>query len=119
MPVLPGGPVGLHPGQHRRDRLVEPQLVQHLPARLVGVESSTDHRHDLAVAAQDFDCLVVPGGALFGEAAGFVLVLAGLQGGLLGERDRLHRGRRTPVVLLERLGPVSYTHLTLPTSDLG
>ena len=36
------------------------------------------------------------------EAAGFVLGFAGFQGGLLGERDRLDRGRRASVVAAGR-----------------
>ncbi len=46
----------------------------------------------------------MPRGALFGQGSGVVLVLAGLQGGLLGQRDLLDRGGRTAVVPLERGG---------------
>jgi len=63
-----------------------------------------DHRAELAFSAEDLECLGVPGGALFGQGAGVVLVVAGLQGGLLGERDLLDRGGRTAVVTLERGG---------------
>ena len=41
---------------------------------------------------------LAPGGALLGQGARFVLGVAGLQGGLLGELDRLDRGRRPAVV---------------------
>ena len=45
--------------------------------------------------------LLPPRGSLLGQGAGFVLGVAGLQGGLLGEQDRLHHGRRAAVVALE------------------
>ena len=45
---------------------------------------------------------LAPGGALLGQGARFVLGVAGLQGGLLGQLDRLHHGRRAAVVGLER-----------------
>ncbi len=45
---------------------------------------------------------VAPGGALLGQGARFVLGVAGLQGGLLGQLDRLDHGRWAAVVGLER-----------------
>ena len=42
-----------------------------------------------------------PGRALLGQGAGFVLGVAGLQGGLLGQLQRFDRGRWPAVVVLE------------------
>ena len=58
-------------------------------------------------AAEDLLGLLAPGGALLGQGARFVLGVAGLQGGLLGQLDRLHHGRRAPVVGLERGGELA------------
>ncbi len=104
VPVLPGRPVGLHPGQHRLHGLVEPLPVEGLRCVPVGVQRLVDHCPELSFAAENVECLGVPGGALFGQGAGVVLVVAGLQGGLLGQRDLLDGGGRTAVVPLERCG---------------
>jgi hypothetical protein len=45
--------------------------------------------------------LCQPGLSLFGEAAGFVFGVAGFQGGLLGQLQRLNRGGRAAVDTLE------------------
>ena len=58
-------------------------------------------------AAEDLFGLLAPCGALLGQGAGFVFGVAGLQGGLLGELDRLHHARRAPVVALERGGQLA------------
>ena len=46
--------------------------------------------------------MLSPGGTLLYDGARFVLGVAGLQGGLLSQVDRLHDGRGAPVVGLER-----------------
>ncbi len=104
MPVLPGRPVGLHPGQHRLHRPVEPLPIQLGPSVAIGVQGLADHGLELPFAAENLERLGVPGGALFGQRAGVVLVLPGLQGGLLGQRDPLDRRGWAAVVALERGG---------------
>ena len=54
----------------------------------------------------------MPGGALLGQAAGFVLGVPGFQGGLLRQLQRLYRGRRSTMITL-KLG----RQLTLPVLD--
>ena len=78
-----------------------------------------DHVPDLVEAAENLDGLGMPGGALLGQAAGFVFRVAGLQRGLLGQLQRFDRGGWPAVVALElgrrahpagrRCGPVGST----------
>ena len=63
-------------------------------------------------SAERFGGLGVPGGALLGQRAGFVLGVPGLQGGLLRQLHRLHR-RRRPTMITLKLG----RQYTLPVLD--
>ena len=58
-------------------------------------------------AAEDLFRLLAPGGALLGQGAGFVFGVAGFQGGLLGELDRLDHAGRAAVVALEGGGQLA------------
>jgi hypothetical protein len=60
------------------------------------VEGGVDHGLDAGFAAENLAGLRPPVRSLLGQGAGFVLGVAGLQGGLLGEGDRLNRGRGRP-----------------------
>ena len=71
-----------------------------------------DHGLDRIRSAEGFGGLGVPGGALLGQAAGFVLGLPGLQGGLLRQLQRLHRRRRPAMITLKLP-----RQLTLPVLD--
>ena len=76
------------------------------------LQDGVEHAAELLLAAEHVDGFGVPGGALLGEAAGFVLRVPGLQGGLLRQLQRLHRRGWPAVVLLEPGG-----QLTLPDHD--
>ena len=67
-----------------------------------GGQGRGHHERHACRAAEDVLGLLPPGGSLLGQGAWFVLGVAGLQGGLLGEQDRLHHRRRAAVVALER-----------------
>ena len=53
------------------------------------------------MSAERLDGLGVPGGALLGQGARFVLGVSGFQGGLLRQLDCLHRGRRPTMITLK------------------
>ena len=103
VPDLPGraavpasrrGPARRCPATHAASAIV---VVSAAGARAVGTIDATAPQ-----SAEDRFGLLAPGGALLGQGAWFVLGVAGLQGGLLGQQDRLHHGRRAAVVALER-----------------
>jgi len=60
-----------------------------------------DHGVDAVGSAEDLLGLGPPGRALLSQSAGFVLVLPGLQVGLLREREGLDRSRRPAMSGLE------------------
>jgi hypothetical protein len=60
-----------------------------------------DHVLHRLRAAEYFACLDQPGRFLFGEGAGFVFGVAGSQGGLLGQLQRLDGGGRAAADMLE------------------
>jgi hypothetical protein len=73
MPALPRRTVLLHCGQHfLRDRR-HPLGVYGRAGRRAGVESSVDHGPDRVRSAERLGGLGLPGRALLGQGAGFVL----------------------------------------------
>ena len=74
---------------------------------MVGVRAAVTIAVDRGRAAEDLCGLARPGGALLGQGARFVLGVAGLQGGLLGQVDGLDDRRGPPVVGLERGGELA------------
>jgi hypothetical protein len=101
VPVLPRGARPLH-GRHdlRGLRAYPGAGNEHRTPHLTCREGRGQHRAD-AVGAEDGFGLGAPGGALFGQGAGFVLGLPGLEVGLLGQRPGLDRGGGTVVLTLE------------------
>jgi hypothetical protein len=62
------------------------------------------------MSTERFGRLGVPGGALLGQAARFMLSVPGLQGGLLRQLQRLHRRRRPSMITLKSARqPISVT----------
>ena len=64
---------------------------------------------DRPIAAQDAARLVAPRLALLGIGAGFVFGFAGVQGGLLGQIERLTGGGFAAVIVVELLGQLADT----------
>jgi hypothetical protein len=64
-------------------------------------ERRLHHRRNGAASAQHCCRFVEPGGALFGEGAGFVFGVAGFQGGLLGQVQRFDRSEWPAMIMLE------------------
>ena len=106
MPHLPGRPGGLHDVHHRRRGALDELSVTSTAGARCPRGDGGEHPRDRAGTAEHADGLLAPGGALLGERAGFVLGGAGFQGGALGQRDGLDRGRRAAVVGLELRRPV-------------
>ena len=73
-----------------------------LAAHRRGGDDVPDELVDAVGGAEQVGGFGAPGGPLLGFGAGFVLGVPGLQGGLLGQLERLHRGRRAAVFGLER-----------------
>ena len=84
---LPGRrqPLRIHPGACHRDRIERP----------------VDDGLDRVRSAERCGGLGMPGGALLGQGAGFVFGVPGLQGRLLRQLQRLHRGRRPTMITLK------------------
>jgi hypothetical protein len=101
MPDLPGGAVCLHHRQDPAGRAVDPGGIRLRRGDRVPVQCGADHVLYRLRAAQKLARLRQPGPPLFAEAAGFVFGVAGLQGGLLGQLQRLDRGGRAAVDTLE------------------
>ncbi len=115
VPDLPGGAGRLQgvadqvPGR-RHPRRIHPR--RRVWARRG--ECRVHHRGDCSRPCEDFAGFGEPRGALLGQGAWFVLGVAGLQGGLLGEVDGFHVGRGPPVIGLEAGG-----QLTAAVLDAG
>jgi hypothetical protein len=60
-----------------------------------------DHRPDRFRSAEGCGGMAVPGGALLGQAAGFVFGVPGFQGGLLRQLQRLNWRRRPTMITLK------------------
>ena len=84
MPALPGRPVFLHCRQHLLSGRRHQLRIQFRPLDRDRIDGLADHGLDCFRSAKGFDGFRMPCGALLGQAAGFVLGVAGLQGGLLG-----------------------------------
>jgi hypothetical protein len=76
------------------------------------MESMADHGLDGLRSTERFGGFGVPGGALLGQGAGFVLGIPGFQGGLLRQLQRLHRGWRPTMITLKPA-----RQFTLPVLD--
>jgi hypothetical protein len=72
-----------------------------------GRKGRGDHRGDGAASAQHGCGFVHPGHALLGEGAGFVLGVAGLQGGLLGQVQCFDRCGWSTMIMLELDGELA------------
>ena len=101
MPDLPGGAAFLHRRQDPAGRVLGPLGVDQPPGDWLGVQCGVHHMLYGLRAAENLACLAQPGLPLFGEGAGFVFGVAGFQGGLLGQLQRLDRGGRSAVDTLE------------------
>ena len=101
MPALPGRTPLLHRRQHRLRRRRHPLRVHCRARDRDGVEGRADHGLDRVRSAERFGGLGMPGGALLGQGAGFVLGVPGFQGGLLRQLQRLHRRRRPTMITLK------------------
>ena len=104
VPALPVRAGGLQRVADSDRRGAHPGCVDAVRGAVGWVECRGDHRLHGAVPAEDLACLSGPCGALLGQRAGRVLGLAGLQGRLLCQLDRLDRRGRPTVRGLERLG---------------
>ena len=112
MPALPGRPVCFHRRQHLPRGRRHPLPIR---CRALGEgrsEGLVDHGLDGVRSAERFGGFRMPGGALLGQAAGFVFGVPGFQGGLLRQLQRLHRCR-WPTMITLKLG----RQLTLPFLD--
>jgi hypothetical protein len=101
MPALPGCTPFLHRLQHFPRRHRHPLCIHMRAWRRGRVESIGDHGLKRIGSAESLRGLGTPGGALLGQGARFVLGLAGLQGGLLCQLQRLHRCRRPTMITLK------------------
>ena len=82
--------------------------------RVGGVKGGVHHGVHGLRSAENLGGLVVPGGPLLGQGAGFVLGVPGLQGGLLRQMQHLHRSRWPTMITLK-----PGRQLTLPVLDTG
>jgi hypothetical protein len=85
MPDLPGAAVLLHRRHDPARRTLDPPGAHRCSRDWVGVQRGVDHGLHRLEAAENIARLRQPDLPLFGKAAGFVLGVAGLQGGPLGQ----------------------------------
>ena len=95
-------------------QVVQPGTGQRAVLRRARGQGGGEHPVHRVVPAQGGRRLGTPRGPLLGQTAGLLLGLAGLQGGLLRQREGLLRGRCPAVGRLERGGQV-----VSPYVDLG
>src|SRR5215218_2451489 len=81
MPALPRRPVFLHRRQHLVRGRLDPLRVHGRALDRDRAKGIVDHGLDRLRSAERFGGLGMPGGALLGQAAGFVFGIPGLQGG--------------------------------------
>ena len=110
VPDLPGGPRGLQGSDRRSGGTAEPGRVR--PGALwLSTEDAAEHVVDLDRCTEDLVGLPAPGRPLLGLADRCVLGGAGLQRGLLCERDRFDRGGWSSVPGLELGGELAAADL--------
>jgi hypothetical protein len=91
----------LHRRQNPAGRTLDPSGIDALRGDWVGAQCGADHGLHRPRVAENLARLAQPGSPLLGEAAGFVLGVASLQGGPLGQFQRLDRGGWAAVDSLE------------------
>jgi hypothetical protein len=89
MPDLPGGTVILHRRQDPASRALDPSRIGLRRCDWIGGQRSVDHGLHRLRAAENLARLAQPGLLLFGGGAGLVFGVAGFQGGLLGQFQRV------------------------------
>ena len=112
MPDLPGRTPFLHRRQHFLRSRRHPLRIHPWAHHRDRTEGLADHGLDRIRCAECFTGLGMPGGALLGLAAGFVLGIPGFLGRLLRQLLRLHRRRRPTMITLKPA-----RQLTLPNLD--
>ena len=101
VPDLPGRAAGLDLVPHPDGGVPHPRRIHRGWCCATRGQGRGHHQRHPSRAAENLLGLLPPSGALLGQGARLVLGVAGLQGGLLSEQDRLHHRRRAPVVALE------------------
>src|SRR5215204_7688953 len=114
MPALPGGAVLLHRGEYPIGHRSNPSPVDRRGGFTGGVQGRMHHGVHGLRSAENLGGLVVPGGPLLGQGAGFVFGVAGLQCCLLGEVQQLYRRWWSTMIALKLA-----RQLNAPALDAG